>query len=159
MIGYTSSELLLSVLHAAIYGAIFSIIYQLALLIYGLSLRGASMLCEMVVYDKFFSLSRLRGKLSLTDFGGIFAFFSLLGYFIGFLLLSYYSLDGQLRLYMLAVSSATFYCFNLSFCVILRNIIIFLLDLILDFLTLAVRIILLPIRILINIFQKKALNI
>ena len=154
MIGYTSSELLLSVLHAMIYGAIFSVIYQLALLIYGLSLRGA-----LVVYDKFFSLPRLRGKLSLTDFGGIFAFFSLLGYFIGFLLLSYYSLDGQLRLYMLAVSSATFYCFNLSFCVILRNIIIFLLDLILAFLTLGVRIILLPIRILINIFQKKSLNI
>ena len=159
MIGYTSYELIWSVAHALIYGAFFAFVYQLALILRGLIVSIPSLLCEVVFYEEFFVPPRLKDHIEGGKTGSLFAFFSLLSYFLGFILLSYYSLDGQIRLYMLAITSASLYIFNISFCVVLRAVITFLLDVLLVVVAITVRIILLPIKIIYNILVKNPLNI
>jgi hypothetical protein len=159
MMGFTGEELLLSVLHALIYGAIFSAVYQMMRIAFDMILALPTACKDMLIYKNIFSVTDFNRYTSVDKRGWFFSFFSLIAYFLGFLLLSYYSLDGQVRIYMLLISSATFYAFNLSFCVVFRRIVLFLLGQILAIVTVALRIVLLPIKIFVRKFYKKDLNI
>ena len=159
MMGFTGEELLLSVLHALIYGAIFSVVCQMMSIVCDMILALPTVCKDMLIYKNIFSVTDFNRYTSVDKRGWFFSFFSLIAYFLGFLLLSYYSLDGSLRVYMLLIASASFYVFDLSFCVILRKTVLFLIGKILMIVTVAIRILLLPIMFFVRKFYKKDLNI
>jgi hypothetical protein len=159
MMGFTGEELLLSVLHAVIYGGACSVIYCILKLLCDLPSSLGRVCKDIAVYENILSVKEPQRYVILGKRGWLFSFLGLIAYFVGFLLLSYYSLDGQVRIYMLLISSASFYVFDLSFCVVLRRIILFLFYQILAIVTVALRIVLLPIKIFVRKFYKKDLNI
>ena len=154
MIGFSEQELIISALYAVIYGILFSFAYRLfSILIH--VIKEAPRLCSEVVFaNKIFPAVKINSRLGNGKNGPISAFFSTVLYFIGFLLLSYFCLDGQLRVYMLVISSASLYVFNFAFFVILSRIAIILTDGILFLVSTAVRLVILPFKFIFTVNRK-----
>ena len=146
MMGFSGREILLSVLYAFLFGLGYSLMYQLILI----SLEAVKSLPrlarEILGSEKIFPSPSIKKEIKDRKFGAVFAFFSVFLFFVGFLLLSYLALDGQLRLYMLVISSASFYVFNSAFFVVLSNIFILLFDCLIFVFSTAFRIIILPLK-------------
>ena len=100
MMGFSGREILLSVLYAFLFGLGYSLLYQLILI----SLEAVKSLPrlarEILGSEKIFPSPSIKKELKDRKFGAVFAFFSVFLFFVGFLLLSYLALDGQLRLYI-----------------------------------------------------------
>ena len=150
MIGFTSREILLSVLFSAIYGVVFSVIYQLLITLFHVLKSTPDLIINILKSSKILPAPDVKCLVKDQKVGGGFAFFSVILYFLGFLLLSYLSLDGQLRLYMLVISSASLYISNLTFCVFLKELALFLLNLIVLLLSTVLRLVILPAKRLIS---------
>ena len=107
---YTLYEILASTLHAAIYGASFALLIVFANVILKEFARLIAVPREIFCYSgKIFerpnpTFKLKRGGKARRISKGIFVFLSVFLFTLGFILLSYYSLDGSIRLYMLAIS-------------------------------------------------------
>ena len=120
MIYFSPVEILCSLLHAVVFGMGFSFIYQLFVVILRTVKSIPGLMNEILFAERIFPFPSVKGKIKEGEEGGMTAFLSVIFFFLGFLLLSYFSLDGRLRIYMLVVSSASLYVFNCTFSVILR---------------------------------------
>ena len=76
----------------------------------------------------------------------LYVFFAIHLFWIGFMLLSYYALDGTLRLYMLAIAVLSFYIAKKSVCLPLKRLSYLICSFILDIITVILRIIFLPVK-------------
>ena len=107
MIGFSGREILLSILYAAIYGAIFCVVIELVKTFIRVCKAMPKILCSDFKNIKYYMLKEAEGD--------VFAFLCVFSFFLGYLLLSYFSLDGQLRLYMLIISSAVYFLSKMTF--------------------------------------------
>lgn len=146
MMGFSGREILLSALYAMIYGFTFSLAYEMVI-IFSRTLKFLpNLIREIICAEKVLPSPSIKERIKSAKEGGTFAFFSVFLFFIGFLLLSYFSLDGQLRLYMMIIASAAFYIFNSAFCVVLRGLFTILFDTLVLAISTVIRILLLPIK-------------
>ena len=109
MMTFSTEEIFSSVIFALAYGAIFAIILSFVVVLKESLVAILDMLKTTLSYEKIFPLPSFSGvKISYKSS----AFISVIAVFlfaVGFSLLSYMSLDGQLRLYMLILSFASLY--------------------------------------------------
>ena len=158
MMTFTGREILLSALYALIYGGGFSFVYQLLIILVRTVKAMPSLAVEILNADKIFPSPRVKNAINKGKEGALFAFFSVVLFFIGFQLLSYLALDGQLRIYMLALSSAAFYITNLAFYTFLRIICITLFDIIILLLSTAVRVLVLPVKKVASLIKRRKIS-
>ena len=143
MMGFDSGEIARSLLWAIIYGAGYSFVLYLLSMLFGLlgSVRDASI--KIIRFEKLFPLpSFSEFKISCHSSWG-FTVFSVFLFATGFSLLSYLSLDGEIRIYMLILSFASFYLSKIAFSVIFSHLFAIAFRFFLVLISLPVRIILL----------------
>lgn len=107
MISFTLQETINSILSALIYGLIFSIV----LVLLGCSVRMIGTVLTSL-RQAFFYTGRISTPLALPQeanrssslLRAVYAALRTVAFFLGFLLLSYYALDGCIRIYMLLIS-------------------------------------------------------
>ena len=146
MIGFSFDETVFSVLCAVIFGIGFCFFYTVNSIIF-LSLKNMpKIFLEIIVFDKVFPSPSIKIGIKEGKTGGIYAFFSVVAFFIGYMLLCYFTLDGEIRLYMLVISSASFFLFYSAFCDISKTIFIFVFDLALCLISTVVRLMILPFK-------------
>lgn len=155
MIGFTSGEILISALCALAFGIVYSVIHQLALILSRVFKSLPDIIREIMQAEKLLPPPSVKERVKEEKEEGVFAFFSVIGFAIGFLLLSYYALDGQLRLYMLIISSASLYFANSTFFVFLRGLSTLLLDFFLFVLSTLLRLLIIPIK---RLFKNRKAN-
>ena len=120
MIVFSFTEILISLLYAVIFGLCFSIFYGVISVLY-VSLKSMQKLIyQIVFFDKILPSPSIKKEIKQGEKGPFFAFLSVLAFFLGFMLTSYFALDGDIRLYMLLLSSASFYIFYSAFCGVLK---------------------------------------
>ena len=155
MSGFSFSEILCSVFCAILYGAIFSILYcTIECLIYFLNL------CKYIpkhgiFYSKILSLSIDTDVKETNKKNTFFIFLRIIMFAIGFMLLSYITLDGKIRLYMLILSSASYLISNFVFFTFFKRIVTWIFEKIFMFLVVIFRLFAFPIKIFVQFITKK----
>lgn len=104
MIGFSMYELLLGALNSLIYGFCFSVISLFFDVIYKQSSKFIIHLSNAFKFKKGETGTRKPSKSIDNKNSSLVAFLKVISFSLGFLLLSYYSLDGEIRLYMLLLS-------------------------------------------------------
>ncbi len=102
MIGFTMKEILASVIYALSYGCLFA----LSEVTVGGVARLVSVIKAFLRNRLHKSKKTIEKKVSVKKTTGIVLPVKIFLFGIGFILLSYFALDGEVRLYMLAISSA-----------------------------------------------------
>ena len=138
-----------------IYGLFFSLLYVVSTIICTTLKSLPALLKEIFFFDKILPTPSVKVIIKKNKNGGLFAFFSVLLFFIGFLFLSYFLLDGEIRLYMMALSSASLFLFYSAFCDILKGLFVFLFDGVLLLLSVAMRLLITPFKALYYIIKNK----
>lgn len=159
MISYTFTEIFNSLLSALVFGSVFSLfcsICRLARLYFGMLL---SALYGSVVYDgKLFSrpdLNRFeRRHRESRLISEISAFFSVVLFFWGIILISYLTLDGDVRIYLVIFAFLAFLISERLFSRFFIKILCFGFELILFSFTVILRIIILPFKIIFSFLSK-----
>lgn len=102
---FSASEIYLSVISATVYGAICGIFYIFIMLLfrYGRTIVNSIAKASIVAPD----------DATESPVPEILAFLFTVAFGIGFILLSYYSLDGEIRVYMLILSLCSLLVFSL----------------------------------------------
>ena len=118
MIPFTTFEIMLSVISASVFGAIFAF-FDTILKILSLEFNHVKRIREHVLGSgSFFSLPKRadfhkdKSKESYRYLGEISTFAKVIIFIVGFILLSYYSLDGAVRLYLLLFGIGFFILFR-----------------------------------------------
>ena len=157
MIGFANEEILFSVLCAVIYGVIFSFLYRLTVIAFRVICHLPALAGEIVGFESIFPAPSIKATVATRREGAFFAFLSTILWFFGLLLLSYRCLDGQIRFYMLVLSSASLYIFNSAFCDILNGFSVLLIDLTVLVISTALRLLILPLKRLFkfNLYKKE----
>lgn len=115
MITFGLVEILRSVLMALCFGIGYAIVISFSSCILGAGKMIRSGFCRIVRFDEKFSLSEFADLKILRNNGATFTFLSVLTFAVLFVLLSYISLDGEIRIYMLVLFFASFYLSNFVF--------------------------------------------
>ena len=150
MIAFTLGEILSSLIYAAIYGAVFSAVYSGIKLLCDTVLSIPGLIGNIFVYESIFHLPNFRKNIVRRKIGSIFTLLLIILFTLGFVLISYLTLDGVIRLYVLFVAFASFYLSNFVFCDILSRVFLWIFDQILKLVCLIVRILIHPFRMLIR---------
>lgn len=151
MISFSLGEILGSVIYALAYGVVFSVAFSLCRLIRGILFALPEITIESIKYKKIFPLPNFKQYIDPKIIGPLFGFVWIIIFTLGFILISYFSLDGVIRIYMLLIAFASFYLSNFLFCDILNKILLFILNLILQLFCLILRVIILPFKKLLHI--------
>ena len=154
MIAFTTKEIINSVFLSFAYGAISSFCYTIILTINSLLNNAPTIFERIVVFDNVFPVPHHRKLLDTKKKGPLIVFISILFFGIGFILLSYLALDGEIRLYMLIVSSALFYLLNLTFFDIFRKIVFLIFDCFIVALSIPIRLFIYLLKKLFHLFIK-----
>lgn len=155
MIPFEKGELLLSALFAVIYGAGFSVLLcGVDIILAGLSVMPR-FFGETVRFDNILPPPRFAKDSFRWRRGPIYIFLAFTLFALGFSLLSYVSLDGQTRIYMLILAFASFYLSKIAFFDFLRKAFLWLFGLALSAASVMVRLAILPIKLIVR-FVKKA---
>ena len=155
MMSFSFFEIITSLFYAIIFGLGYSLFYAVIFIIY-LSFKDIpSLFCQIVVFDKILPSPSIKKGIKEGKCGPLFAFLSVLTFFLGVMFASYFALDGEIRLYMLVLSSASFYIFYLTFYDVFRTIFILLFDMILFVVTLSLRLIITPFKTLLYNLNNK----
>ena len=155
MISFSTAEILLSVLYAIGYGILFSTLNSLALTLKGLSSTIPGLVCATVRYDRILSSVGARDTMTSKETGPVHKFLSITLFTLGLVIVSFLSLDGLVRGYMLIISFAAFYLSNITICAFLRGLFGRIISLLLDVICVLCRLILLPLRVLVMLFLTK----
>ena len=120
MIYFTAEEVFNSIIYAALYGGGFAVFYVLVTFLSEEFIMIKYILKSSGKYDNFFripeSLKCGNTKAEISDpLAAILKFSFILLYGVGFILLSYFSLDGTFRIYLLAITLISYWlvCFTL----------------------------------------------
>lgn len=156
MISFTSGEILLSLLYSLVYGVLFFIFYTLICLLKNEVGLLKSLPESIIRYDKILEKPiKMRGRIAKEQSPDVVAV-SIIAFALGLVLLSYYALDGCVRIYLIIVSLTSFFAIkSLAFdkiFILLTSIFGFLIYLF----TIALRIIIFPFLRLFSFFRKKS---
>ena len=159
MIAFDLREVAFSILYALIYGVGFALFYSFMILLKTVWKHLSRVTCDLVKFYKITPLPTFDYILKRQS-GGVFLIaLSVLFFGLGFSLLSYVALDGQIRIYMLILCFASFYLSKLAFYEIFVKLLLHLLRVILRAFSMPMRIILFPINRLVKrifiLFQNK----
>lgn len=154
MMTFSSAEILESMICALIYGASFAALLSLAMLIKGLVVKSGEIFKEIIGFEKIFPLPRFKEIVFAQGCGAVLSFFAVVSFAVGFSMLSYYSLDGELRLYMLILSFASFYLSKFVFSEVFVKIFLLFFRTFLTCFALLARVFILPIRSLVRRMRK-----
>lgn len=114
------NTILHSIFFATIYGVLFAITSTIVSIMISLLSKLPEIIREVFVYDGLFSNPKfLLSKNTPTSFS---TFASVLCFTLGFIILSYYSLDGEIRIYMFIISTASYYLARFAFCAFFEKI-------------------------------------
>lgn len=108
MIYFTYTEIILSLIYAVLYGVLFGCSYQLIRSVVPLVKMVLEIPRESLAYGT--SIFRKRKRINFEAktknklVGSVSVFSAIIAFSIGYILLCYYTLDGQLRLYLLVFS-------------------------------------------------------
>lgn len=155
MMGFTIDEILSSLLYASIYGVLYSAFWSLASLVCSVLSVTWAILRECFWFKKIFPLPDFRRKMDLHKRGRVFLLLAILLFALGFILISYFALDGEIRIYMLFISSAVLYLSNYVFCDFFGKIFLYLINRILQILCLLLRLIISPVFIILRCIKNK----
>ncbi len=109
MMHFTSGEILISLLYAVVFGIGFFVFYTSACIFKYELVRLIGVLPSTFRYDKILEKpTKIQGRCEKQQ-GVIFAFMSVIIFAIGFILLSYYALDGCIRVYLLLFALSSFF--------------------------------------------------
>ena len=158
MITFGLVEILRSVLMALCFGIGYAIVISFSSCILGAGKMIRSGFCRIVRFNEKISLSEFADLKILRNNGATFTFLSVLTFAVLFVLLSYISLDGEIRIYMLALFFASFYLSNFVFSKTFNKIALLFIRVILNVVAFAIRVIILPIKAIFGFFKKKSLT-
>ncbi len=139
MIAFTQREVAESIIYAIAFGALYAAVYSAMLLLRTIASDIPDIFHKMLKFDKILPIPDFKTVANNKKTGKIFAFLSVFLFSIGFCILSYTSLDGDLRLYMLVLSSASFYLAKMTFNNFLNKAFLFVFRLILRVITIVLR--------------------
>ena len=121
---FTTEEIFSSVIFALAYGVIFAIFRSVVVALKQSVSLMLDMLKTTLDFEKIFPLPSF-GKMKINHKSNTFiSVVSIFLFAVGFSLVSYLSLDGQIRLYMLVLSFASFYLSKTTFLVIFSRVIL-----------------------------------
>ena len=155
MIAFTTEEILLSIIYSIGFGVMFSCLYSASLGLISLLKSGSKIFAFFMVSASPFDGFKQKWGFRTYSPGPVHSFLSIILFAIGYSITSYVSLDGEIRLYTLIVSFASFYLSNSAFSIILNKIFLKFLSLILALFSCSVRLILSPLCMLINAAKKR----
>lgn len=115
MMSFSTGEILASVIYAIAYGTLFAIAFTLIVTIKEFAVLFYDMLKSCINYEKIFPLPKFTIKKITPKISGVTSVLSIFFFAIGFSLLSYLSLDGEIRLYMLIFAFASLYLSKIAF--------------------------------------------
>lgn len=150
---FTLKEIFNSVIYSIIYGFIFSAFYNLEKTLISNAKDIAEIPRNAIYYDKVFSLLKQEKNYKFS-IGKIFIFVSILLFTIGYVVLSYFALDGLIRFYVLFFSLISFYLSNILVFSKLGKLLYYTISFVLSLVTISLRLILYPIKVLHNIIKK-----
>jgi hypothetical protein len=102
------TEVLMSLVYAILYGAGYALAFAVVSCLAGQGERFRGFLPMLLEYDKILEKPiKNKGRTEYKP-GNVFLFCAVIFFAIGFLLLSYFALDGCLRVYMLLASVTSF---------------------------------------------------
>lgn len=146
MMSFTMAEILLSILYALIFGVGFSLFAVLMLIVREIVLVFGRMMEMAVDFEKLLPLPTVKNMKINQAPGRLITVLWVIFFSLGFCLLSYLSLDGEIRLYMLILAFASFYLSKFVFFNIFSRLFVFLFGLLFSFLSIILRVIILLLR-------------
>ena len=112
MMHFSVGEIILSLIGALIYGALFFVFYT-ATVIIKVQLEDAKAIIKTTFrYDKIFKKPKINIGRNEKYCGTALSFLLVLIFTLGFILLSYYILDGCVRIYVLLLALFSFFVFR-----------------------------------------------
>ena len=109
MIAFTVREVLFSLIYSLIFGSAFFVVSSLLGVLLRYACRFGELWHNVTSYGKIFEKpTKIRGRIAKW-LESVESFVLTIIFFVGFILLSYYALDGSLRLYVFLTSLAAFY--------------------------------------------------
>ncbi len=158
MITFSFEEILFSILAALCYGLIFSAGLSLFLVIIRVAFSIPVAAGEIYRFEKIFPLPKFKGINTERKCGTVTWILAIAAYWLGFCLVSYLALDGEIRLYMLVLSFASLYLSNSAFSVFFTKLFSYLLRIFLIVLFLFFRLLFAPIKVLISFVKIRFVN-
>lgn len=156
MISFNIYEILLSIGYAAGYGVAYSAIFSLFLLLRAMIISLAEIMVTIFKFEKIFPLPCFKNLIKPCNRGAVFTFLSVVIFTLGFITISYFALDGVIRIYMLIFAFASFYLSKFALFDFLNKLFVWIFDKILVLLCLALRIALTPARRLLKLKKTRA---
>ena len=154
MIAFSIEEIAFSILAALCYGLIFSAGLSFVLALIGVAFCAPAA-GKIYMYEKIFPLPTFKELNINRKFGMTTWILSIALYWLGFCLLSYLALDGELRLYMLVLSFASFYLSNFAFSAFFTKLFLYFSRVFLIVLSLVFRMIFAPIKAFCSALKKR----
>ena len=155
MIDFDLNITLTSILFAIIFGVLYAILYSVVYLLKSTFGCIPSIIREIVSLKKILPLPRFEYLSTEGRLGGFLTSLSIILFGLGFSILSYVSLDGQIRIYMLFFSFASFYLSKKAFLNIFIRFFFLLLRCFLKAFSFIFRAIILPIKMIIHYILRK----
>ena len=155
MISFSINEIHLSIGYAAGYGVAYSAIFSLCLLLRAVIFSLSKILSDIFKFEKIFPLPSFKKHIKLSERGAVFSFLSVIIFTLGFVLISYFALDGVLRVYMLVFAFASFYLSKFALFDFLNRLFVWIFDKLLMLLCLFLRISFAPIRFLFKFIKSR----
>lgn len=155
MISFSTQEIIISVVYALIWGTVFCAGYSAALLVVNILKSLQSIIKDIFVFDRIFALPDFEKYITHRSAGPVNLFLSIILYTVGFNLISYFSLDGIIRAYMLFISSASFFISKIAFFDFLSKLFGKIISFALGIFSVLCRIAVTPVIVIKNNFNKK----
>ena len=156
MMGHSLWRIVASVLSAASFGAIFSCVLAVASSALEVGKRALVLLKEIVRFEHILPLPSFRKYIfeenDRKDMPVWLSISAIPLFAIGFSLLSYLTLDGQLRIYMLLISSAALYLSNIVFSNFFHRLFLLICTVFFAVISLPIRCLIAPFRALLRFF-------
>ena len=148
MIDFDLRVIIPSIICAVIFGAGFGFFYCIITLVKTTLERIPKVGRDIMIFDKIFPLPPFEYLSEGQNAGRFITGVSIILFGVGFSILSYVALDGQIRIYMLLFSSASFFLSKFLFSEICVKLFLLVLKQIIRAFALALRIIILPFKLL-----------
>ena len=155
MIAFSTDEIVRSVYYSILYGMLYCGFISIFQVASGLLLSLKELLNHVLNYEKIFILPKRILSTKFGKIGPFTVFLYFIFYSIGFVLLSYLTLDGIVRIYMIIISSATIFLLKPTFYAFSSKIVLEAFELFLKISCVFIRIIILPVKLVIKQVKNK----
>ena len=146
MMSFTAGEIFFSILCAIIFGFGFSFLTSMLLIIREIAHAFGSIMKKSLTYEKILPPPSIKSiKINQAAWSVVTVLWVVL-FMLGFSILSYVALDGEIRLYMLVLSFASFYLSKSIFFVYFGKLLIYLFGIIFSLISIMTRIIITLVR-------------